>query len=66
MNFEQMLRLSGGQILISVKPQAALQFRQHRGGQCKTDGECMPAEASKEIGAVFDCVKQLKAVDRSA
>jgi hypothetical protein len=49
-----------------VEAQAALELGQRVGGQGKADGEGVAAEAREEIGAAFDGVEQLKAVDGAA
>ena len=64
-NVQQLLRLAGGQMLLGVEAQALLQLRQGFGGQGKTHGEGVTAEAREEIGAAFDGVEQLEAVHRA-
>ena len=65
-NAQQVLGLAGGQMLFGVEAQAALELRQSRGGQGKADGEGVAAEAGEEIGAAFDGVEQVEAVDGAA
>ena len=66
MDVEHALGLARGEAFRGAVGEAALQFRQSRGGESKAHGEGVAAEASEKIGAGFDCFEQLKAVDGAA
>ena len=66
MDAQQVLRLAGGQMLLGVEAQAALQLWQPLGGQGKANREGVAAEAGEEVCAALDGVEQLEAIHRAA
>ena len=66
MDAQEALGLAGGQALLGIEAEAALEFGQRGGGQREAHGKGVAAEAGEEIGAAFDGVEQLKAIDGAA
>ncbi len=54
-----------GEMFVCVQAKAPFQLGKGIGRQRKTDGKGMPAKAREQIRAAFDCMQQLKAIDRS-
>ena len=65
-NAEDALGLACGEMLFRIQAQAALELGDGVGGHCESDGEGVAAEAGEEIGAAFDGIEKLEAVDGAA
>ncbi len=63
---QAMLSLARCQMFFGVEAQALLQLWQCVGGHCEADGKRVAAETSEKVSAGFDCIEQLKPINRAA